>query len=120
MRLIDADALLDKQESLYMKGNVLFHGVTACAIENAPTIDPETLPIVRELQEELEKAKKELEEGRSASNFGKCKDCEEFDGMNCCAWPCTTENDGCTRFVKKEASDDSNGGKGQWMNPGKK
>ena len=55
MRLIDADALLDKQESLYMKGNVLFHGVTACAVENAPTIDPETLPIVRQLREELAK-----------------------------------------------------------------
>ena len=43
MRLIDADALLDKQESLYMKGNVLFHGVTAYSIENAPTIDPESM-----------------------------------------------------------------------------
>lgn len=42
MRLIDADALLDKQESLYMKGNVLFHGVTACTIENAPTIMDES------------------------------------------------------------------------------
>ena len=52
-RLIDANALLDKQESLYMKGHVLFHGVTAYAIENAPTIDPETLPIVRRLREEL-------------------------------------------------------------------
>lgn len=40
MRLIDADALLDKQESLYMRGHVLFHGVTAFAIENAPTILP--------------------------------------------------------------------------------
>lgn len=45
MRLIDADALLDKQESLYMKGNVLFHGVTAYTIENAPTIDLETLNV---------------------------------------------------------------------------
>lgn len=54
MRLIDADALLDKQESLYMKGNVLFHGVTACAIENAPTIDPESLPIVQELRAQME------------------------------------------------------------------
>lgn len=52
-RLIDANALLDKQESLYMKGNVLFHGITACAIENAPTIDPESLPIVQELRAEL-------------------------------------------------------------------
>lgn len=69
MRLIDADALLDKQESLYMKGNVLFHGVTAYAVENAPTIAPETLPIVQELRAELKRvteerdaAVKELEE----------------------------------------------------------
>lgn len=62
MRLIDANALLDKQESLYTKGHVLFHGVTAYAIENAPTIDPETLPIVRHLREKLknEIAKKEI------------------------------------------------------------
>ena len=60
MRLIDADALLDKQESLYMKGNVLFHGVTACAIENAPTIDPETLPLVQELQAQVKEQKEQL------------------------------------------------------------
>lgn len=60
MRLIDANALLDKQESLYMKGNVLFHGITACAIENAPTIDPESLPIVQELRAELTSCKQEL------------------------------------------------------------
>lgn len=60
MRLIDADALLDKQESLYMKGNVLFHGVTACAIENAPTIDPETLPFVQELRAQVKEQKERL------------------------------------------------------------
>lgn len=53
MRLIDADALLDKQECLCMKGHVLFHGVTTYTVENAPTIDPETLPIVRQLREKL-------------------------------------------------------------------
>ena len=57
MRLIDADALLDKQESLYMKGNVLFHGVTACAIENAPTINLETLPLVQELRAQVKEQK---------------------------------------------------------------
>lgn len=57
MRLIDADALLDKQEALYMKGNVLFHGVTACAIENAPTIDLETLPLVQELRAQVKEQK---------------------------------------------------------------
>ena len=54
MRLIDADALLDKQESLYMKGNVLFHGVTAYAIENAPTIDPETMPMAESRKEMMD------------------------------------------------------------------
>ena len=44
MRLIDADALLDKQEALYMKRHILFHGVTAYTIESSPTIDLETLP----------------------------------------------------------------------------
>ena len=53
MRLIDADALLDKQECLFMKRHILFHGVTAYTIESAPTIDPETLPIVQELRERL-------------------------------------------------------------------
>ena len=43
MRLIDADALLDKQESLYMRGHVLFHGVTAYTVENAPTIEVQLL-----------------------------------------------------------------------------
>lgn len=60
MRLIDANALLDKQESLYMKGHVLFHGVTAYAIENAHTIDPESLPIVQQLRAELANCKQEL------------------------------------------------------------
>ena len=60
MRLIDADALLDKQESLYMKGNVLFHGVTACAIENAPTICTEALPIVQELRAQVKEQKERL------------------------------------------------------------
>ena len=61
MRLGDLDALLDKCESLYMKRHILFHGVTAYTIESAPTIDPETLPIVQELRKELERVTKERE-----------------------------------------------------------
>lgn len=57
MRLIDADALLDKQEALYMKRHILFHGVTAYTIESAPTIDPKTLPIVQQLRKELKSYK---------------------------------------------------------------
>ena len=59
MRLIDADNLIEKCENLYMRGHVLFHGVTAFTIENTPTIDPETLPIVRQLREELDRVKAE-------------------------------------------------------------
>jgi len=54
IRIIDANALLDKHESLYMKGHVLFHGITAFSVENAPTIDPETLPVVLDLRKQLE------------------------------------------------------------------
>ena len=48
MRLIDADELLKKAEyiptELKYKGmRVIFHGVTAGTIANAPTIDPESL-----------------------------------------------------------------------------
>ena len=79
MRLIDADALLDKQESLYMKGNVLFHGVTAYAIENAPTIDPESLPIVRQLREELALITHQRDVYKSVferiTAHGDCNDC---------------------------------------------
>lgn len=83
MRLIDADALLDKQESLYMKGNVLFHGVTACTIENAPTIAPETLPI------------------------GRCKDCKYKKNISssvyCDLDECArNENNFCSEFEPKE------------------
>lgn len=69
MRLIDADALLDKQESLYMKGHVFFHGVTALAIENAPTIDLETLPLVQELRVQVKEQKRsEFDEIVGGSN----------------------------------------------------
>lgn len=74
MRLIDGNALLDKCENLYMRGNILFHGVTAYVIENAPTIDPETLPIVqatkamcREMIKENRELSKELDVSRRRS-----------------------------------------------------
>ena len=47
-RLIDADELMKKAEHIptgirFMGIRLEFHGVTASAIENAPTIDPESL-----------------------------------------------------------------------------
>lgn len=58
MRLIDADELLEKVEyiptGLKSRGmQVGFHGVTAAAIENTPTIDSESLrPISRLMQDQ--------------------------------------------------------------------
>lgn len=82
MRLIDADALLDKQEALYMKRHILFHGVTAYTIESAPTIAPETLPIVQELRKELERVTAEREAAVSDLEFTKicshCKNCNSL------------------------------------------
>lgn len=82
MRLIDADALLDKQEALYMKRHILFHGVTAYTIESAPTIDPETLPIVQDLRKELEQVTAEREAAVSDLEFTKicshCKNCNSL------------------------------------------
>ena len=47
MRLIDADMFVEEAKPLT--------GVPIERIKNAPTIDPETLPIVRELREQLAK-----------------------------------------------------------------
>ena len=78
MRLIDADALLDKQEALYMKRHILFHGVTAYTIESSPTIDPETLPIVQELREQLAKVTAERD-ALLKEVAGECGLCLHYD-----------------------------------------
>lgn len=108
-RLIDANALLDKQESLYMKGHVLFHGVTAYAIENAPTIDPETLPVVQQLRAELAEVKAERDGYKAfydnITACGDCNDCGiaktckykpmagETTRFNCHLWKAVSTND---------------------------
>lgn len=81
-RLIDANALLDKQESLYMKRNVLFHGITAFAVENAPTIDPETLPIVQELKGKLEQMTAERDAAVKQLH-GYCAACKNYTQSHC-------------------------------------
>ena len=78
MRLIDADALLDKQEALYMKRHILFHGVTAYTIESSPTIYPETLPIVQELREQLSKVTSE-KDSLLKEMAGECGLCKYYD-----------------------------------------
>lgn len=78
MRLIDADALLDKQEALYMKRHILFHGVTAYTIESSPTVDPETLPIVQELRAQLAKVTAERD-ALLKEVAGECGLCLHYD-----------------------------------------
>lgn len=77
MRLIDADALLDKQEALYMKRHILFHGVTAYTIESSPTIDLETLPLVRELREQLARVTAERDKALRHEHLDELKLCLE-------------------------------------------
>lgn len=55
MRLIDVDALKEKEQYIPCGNGLLFHGVTAGTIDAMPTIDTETLPVVRELREELQR-----------------------------------------------------------------
>lgn len=55
MRLIDADAL---REHWVKNGNDEYiYDIRSflCSVDEAPTIDPETLPIVQELREQLAK-----------------------------------------------------------------
>lgn len=51
-------------------------------IENAPTIDPETLPVVRELREKLEWVTKERDDYKiffeNITKYGDCNDCGKF------------------------------------------
>lgn len=54
-RLIGIDALKEKEQYIPCGNGLLFHGVTAATIDAMPTIDQETLPIVRELREKLER-----------------------------------------------------------------
>ena len=60
MRLIDADELMKKV--LYLPTGqkshgvpIMFHGVVAADVDDMPTADPESLPIVRQLREKLER-----------------------------------------------------------------
>lgn len=75
MRLGDLEQL--KEEILWgnvylleKEVNALVDEVNALvdAVDNQPTIDPETLPIVQKLREQLEQTKIELEAMRTAAN----------------------------------------------------
>ena len=57
MRLIDADSFRNCLNSDSVIGATMLS-----AIDEQPTIDPETLPIVRQLRKELNKVKEEMDE----------------------------------------------------------
>lgn len=102
-RLIDANILLDKCESLYMRGHILFHGVTACTIENAPTIDPETIPVVRQLREELARVTAERDAAVEQLR-GYCPACKSYT-KNHCEWPCEDCKHEYYQYRSKNAMD---------------
>lgn len=83
-RLIDANALKEKEQYIPCGNGLLFHGVTAATIDAMPTIDPETLPIVRDLRAELERVTRERDELiRDMKIFGSgCYSCKHFDRSN--------------------------------------
>lgn len=80
-RLIDVDALKEKEQYIPCGNGLLFHGVTAATIDAMPTIGPETLPIVRELQEKLERVTAErdaaIKDRAELADF-KLTVCEQF------------------------------------------
>lgn len=55
VQLIDIDALKEKEQYIPCGNGLLFHGVTAATIDAMPTVNQETLPIVRELRAEIER-----------------------------------------------------------------
>lgn len=89
MQLIDVDALKEKEQYIPCGNGLLFHGVTAATIDAMPTIDPETLPIVRELREKLERVTEERDAAiEDLRLFGhKCNCCKHFDRPFTCIAP---------------------------------
>ena len=89
MRLIDAKNLMKtiKQHNYRLSDrlNSIDCGMFTIGIQQAvdeqPTIDPETLPIVRELREKLERVTAELDSYKmffeDITKCGDCNDCEK-------------------------------------------
>lgn len=67
MRLIDADALKEKMKCTNRYFNIKFD------IDEAPTIDPETLPIVQTLKRQVQEAESEAQYCRNNWKKAECK-----------------------------------------------
>lgn len=83
MRLIDADEL-EKKSILHIRGEYGYSArsenwvVLVKDINNTPTVDPETLPIVQELREELAKVTAEMD-ALLKEVAGECGLCLHYD-----------------------------------------
>ena len=92
MRLIDANALredwLQNGENEYVYDTNSF----LSSLDDAPTIDPETIPVVRQLREELARVKKERDAAvEQLSELECCEFCKHTEciprgGVGKCEW----------------------------------
>ena len=107
MRLIDADTLredwLQNGENEYVYDTNSF----LSSLDNAPTIDPETLPIVRQLREELARVTAERGaavndlRGCSIESCTECMYCRYKTARSFC-WDCTDGSNWAYRGPQKE------------------
>lgn len=75
--LLNTDIVKNSKEASYIISQVLHD------IQTIPTIDPETLPIVRQLREELEKVTAERDAAiKTIFEWSGCAECKQWDGEN--------------------------------------
>ena len=81
-RLIDAEKLIDVLDSAWWHDNADRDEVALPSVDSAPTVDPETIPIVKELRDKLARYEKAEQEGRlkilPESKSGTCGTCDHF------------------------------------------
>lgn len=94
MRLIDVDALKEKEQYIPCGNGMLFHGVTAATIDSMPVVDPGNLPVAKKLPERRQVTTQYTEEQRDAAfriavKYGFCGDCRwKFESKNCVKCDC--------------------------------
>lgn len=94
MRLIDVDALKEKEQYIPCGNGMLFHGVTAATIDSMPVVDPGNLPVAKKLPERRQVTTQYTEEQRDAAfriavKYGFCGDCRwTFEDKNCVKCDC--------------------------------
>ena len=112
MRLIDADKLNKKKKYLFETRGLPFPKsewfVKACDLFSAPTIDPETLPVVFRLRAELDSLRKEKRPTATLvkSPFGVCcSRCKTECSPQWVACPVCGAEIKVVNFSKEDAND---------------